>query len=97
MLHADFCNTETNPWFHAMVRAKLASQIKLAETESQEGNSLEGASSTFRESILLPDEEKMIHDAMYVPFQDNVANSHVSSAVLVLYSLHFQYMEIRTG
>ena len=49
--------------------AKLASQIKLAETEMQEGNSIEGASSTFRESILFPEEEKMIHSAMYVPFK----------------------------
>lgn len=48
--------------------AKLASQIKLAETESQEEKSLEGASSAFKESILLPNEEKMIHDAVYVPF-----------------------------
>jgi len=92
-----FATLSPIPGFMQWLRAKLSSQIKLAETESQEGNSLEGASSTFRESILLPDEEKMIHDAMYVPFQDNVANSHVSSAVLVLYSLHFQYMEIRTG
>jgi len=92
-----FATLSPIPGFMQWLRAKLASQMKLAETESQEGNSLEGDSSTFRESILLPDEEKMIHDAMYVPFQDNVANSHVSSAVLVLYSLHFQYMEIRTG
>lgn len=44
--------------------AKLASQIKLAEAESQDGSLLEGTSSTFRESILFPEEERMIHDAV---------------------------------
>ncbi|XP_039795103.1 malonyl-CoA decarboxylase, mitochondrial-like isoform X2 [Panicum virgatum] len=59
-----FATLSPIPGFMQWLRAKLASQMKLAETESQEGNSLEGASSTFRESILLPDEEKMIHDAI---------------------------------
>ncbi|RCV11569.1 hypothetical protein SETIT_2G196300v2 [Setaria italica] len=59
-----FATLSPIPGFMQWLRAKLASQIKLAQTESQEGNSFEGASSTFRESILLPEEEKMIHDAI---------------------------------
>ncbi|KAF0915543.1 hypothetical protein E2562_036696 [Oryza meyeriana var. granulata] len=51
------------PGFMQWLLAKLASQIKLAEAESQDGN-LSGASSTFRESILLPEEERMIRDAI---------------------------------
>jgi malonyl-CoA decarboxylase len=50
--------------------AKLASQIKLAEAELQEGNSLGSAGSTFRESILLPEEEKLLQNAVYVPFKE---------------------------
>ncbi|KAL6655634.1 hypothetical protein ACP70R_006460 [Stipagrostis hirtigluma subsp. patula] len=59
-----FATLSPIPGFMQWLLAKLASQIKLAEAESQEGDSLGGASSTFRESILLPDEEKMIHDAI---------------------------------
>ncbi|CAN6166856.1 unnamed protein product [Urochloa humidicola] len=59
-----FATLSPIPGFMQWLRAKLASQIKLAEAESQEGNSLEGARSTFREFILLPEEEKMIHDAI---------------------------------
>lgn len=69
-----FATLSPIPGFMQWLHAKLASQIKLSETELQEGNSLEGASSIFRESILLPEEEKMIRDAVYVPFQENVAN-----------------------
>lgn len=59
-----FATLSPIPGFMQWLLAKLASQIKLAETESQEGNSLGGASSAFREPVLLPDEEKMIHDAI---------------------------------
>ncbi|OEL21022.1 Malonyl-CoA decarboxylase, mitochondrial, partial [Dichanthelium oligosanthes] len=59
-----FATLSPIPGFMQWLRAKLASQIKLAETESQDRNSLGGASSTFREFILLPDEEKTIHDAI---------------------------------
>lgn len=59
-----FATLSPIPGFMQWLLAKLASQIKLAETELQEGNSLEGASSTFRESILLPEEEKIIHNAV---------------------------------
>jgi malonyl-CoA decarboxylase len=63
-----FATLSPIPGFMQWLLAKLASQIKLAETESQDGNSLRGASSAFREHVLLPDEEKMLHDAMYVSF-----------------------------
>lgn len=59
-----FATLSPIPGFMQWLLAKLASQIKLAEAEMQEGNSLEGASSTFRESILFPEEEKMIHSAI---------------------------------
>lgn len=68
-----FATLSPIPGFMQWLLAKLASQIKLSEAESQEGNSL-GTCSTFRESILLPDEERMIHDATYVPFSDNIRN-----------------------
>ena len=60
-----FATLSPIPGFMQWLLAKLASQIKLSEAESQEGNSL-GACSTFKETILLPEEERMIHDAMYV-------------------------------
>uniref|UniRef100_A0A453KRQ9 Malonyl-CoA decarboxylase C-terminal domain-containing protein n=1 Tax=Aegilops tauschii subsp. strangulata TaxID=200361 RepID=A0A453KRQ9_AEGTS len=59
-----FATLSPIPGFMQWLLAKLASQIKLAETEMQEGNLIEGASSTFRESILFPEEEKMIHSAI---------------------------------
>ncbi|KAJ1289561.1 hypothetical protein BS78_02G174300 [Paspalum vaginatum] len=59
-----FATLSPIPGFMQWLLAKLASQIKLSETESEERNSLGGACSTFRESILLPDEERMIHDAI---------------------------------
>lgn len=59
-----FATLSPIPGFMQWLNAKLASQIKLSEAELQEGNSLGGASSTFRESILLPEEEKMICDAV---------------------------------
>uniref|UniRef100_A0A0D9XRA5 Malonyl-CoA decarboxylase C-terminal domain-containing protein n=1 Tax=Leersia perrieri TaxID=77586 RepID=A0A0D9XRA5_9ORYZ len=58
-----FATLSPIPGFMQWLLAKLASQIKLAEAELQDGN-LSGVSSTFRESILLPEEEKMIHDAV---------------------------------
>jgi malonyl-CoA decarboxylase len=61
----NFATLSPIPGLMQWLLAKLASQIKLSEAESREGNSL-GACSTFKESILLPDEERMIHDAMYV-------------------------------
>uniref|UniRef100_A0A0E0M0U9 Malonyl-CoA decarboxylase C-terminal domain-containing protein n=1 Tax=Oryza punctata TaxID=4537 RepID=A0A0E0M0U9_ORYPU len=59
-----FATLSPIPGFMQWLLAKLASQIKLAEAESQDGSLLEGTSSTFRESILLPEEERMIHDAV---------------------------------
>ncbi|KAL6846614.1 hypothetical protein ACP4OV_024062 [Aristida adscensionis] len=59
-----FATLSPIPGFMQWLLAKLASQIKLAETDSEEENSIAGAGSTFRESILLPDEEKMIRDAI---------------------------------
>jgi len=59
-----FATLSPIPGFMQWLLAKLASQIKLAETELQERNSLEGAGSTFRESILLPEEEKLIQNAV---------------------------------
>uniref|UniRef100_A0A0E0QR07 Malonyl-CoA decarboxylase C-terminal domain-containing protein n=1 Tax=Oryza rufipogon TaxID=4529 RepID=A0A0E0QR07_ORYRU len=59
-----FATLSPIPGFMQWLLAKLASQIKLAEAESQDGSLLEGTSSTFRESILFPEEERMIHDAV---------------------------------
>lgn len=59
----NFATLSPIPGLMQWLLAKLASQIKLSEAESREGNSL-GACSTFKESILLPDEERMIHDAI---------------------------------
>ncbi|KAG8056649.1 hypothetical protein GUJ93_ZPchr0002g23223 [Zizania palustris] len=59
-----FATLSPIPGFMQWLLSKLAYQIKLAEVELQDGNLSEGASSTFRESILLPEEERMIHDAV---------------------------------
>uniref|UniRef100_A0A0E0ERW4 Malonyl-CoA decarboxylase C-terminal domain-containing protein n=1 Tax=Oryza meridionalis TaxID=40149 RepID=A0A0E0ERW4_9ORYZ len=74
------------PGFMQWLLAKLASQIKLAEAESEDGSLLEGTSSIFRESILLPEEERMIHDAVYLAREkkrgkalDAVANFHLQN------------------
>jgi malonyl-CoA decarboxylase len=63
-----FATLSPIPGFMQWLLAKLASQIKLAERELQEGNSLEIAGSAFRESILHPEEEKLLQNAMYVPY-----------------------------
>ncbi|KAK3133261.1 hypothetical protein QOZ80_6AG0534370 [Eleusine coracana subsp. coracana] len=59
-----FATLSPIPGFMQWLLAKLASQIKLAETESQESNSLGAVSSAFKEPVLLPNEEKMIRDAL---------------------------------
>ncbi|KAM0896692.1 hypothetical protein ACQ4PT_023019 [Festuca glaucescens] len=59
-----FATLSPIPGFMQWILAKLASQIKLAETGLKEGNSLESAGSTFRESVLLPEEEKLLQNAV---------------------------------
>ncbi|XP_072992434.1 uncharacterized protein [Typha latifolia] len=54
-----FATLSPIPGFMQWLLSKLSSQIKLSETEIIEKES----SSTFRENILLPDEEKMILDS----------------------------------
>ena len=80
-----FATLSPIPGFMQWLLAKLASQIKLAETELQEGNSLEGAGSTFRESILLPEEEKLIQNSVYVLFQEKSGKFHLAQ-------FQFQFM-----
>ncbi|XP_020114664.1 malonyl-CoA decarboxylase, mitochondrial isoform X2 [Ananas comosus] len=66
---AIFATLSPIPGFMQWLLSKLASQIKLAEAETEEAKLLDmGSGSAFRESLLLQDEEKIILES----FTENV-------------------------
>ncbi|XP_072992438.1 uncharacterized protein [Typha latifolia] len=82
-----FATLSPIPGFMQWLLSKLSSQIKLSETEIIEKES----SSTFRENILLPDEEKMILDSSIYLLEekkrgkalDAVANFHLQNGAMI--------------
>lgn len=64
-----FATLSPIPGFMQWLLSKLASQIKLAEAETEEAKLLDmGSGSAFRESLLLQDEEKIILESFTYVF-----------------------------